>query len=119
MNKDLIPLELAQKLFDKGMPKPNNICFGSYKDGKATLFKIIGPLPERMLAPSIEQVLEWLRKEKKIHIATGVTPKSSWRYVIMFCNERGLEEPTIIKKNYHDYPSAIIAGIEYVIDNLI
>ena len=114
-----IPLELTKKLQEKGMPMPNQLTFGTYKNKKVVPCKVVGLQFDIALAPTIEQILAWLRCEKKIHIATGVTPKSQWRYVIMFCDERGLNEPTITEKNHQDYQSAIIAGIEYVTDNLI
>lgn len=138
MKEDFVPKEIAQKLKEKGFKEK---CFGYYlPSGNAGL--IYNPnhwrggifedclyshnsLGEDVVgndlidAPTIEQTLKWLRDKKKVHVATGVTPKSSWRYIIMFCDERGLNEPTITEKNHQSYTSAIIAGIEFAINNLI
>ena len=108
MNEDFVPYDIAVKLKEKG-----------FEWDKITTYNPRTKVRNNHIEPTIYQVLKWLREEKKIHVATGVTPKSLWRYVIMFADERGLQEPTITVKNHSDYSSAIIAGIEYVLDNLI
>lgn len=137
MKEDFVSYDIAVKLKEKGFKEK---CYAYYfPKGSELIFNhnpfrggIIedclysnNSLPNECMAsdfidaPTISQVLKWLREEKKIHVATGVTPKSLWRYVIMFCDNRGLKEPTITVMNYSSYSSAISAGIEYVIDNLI
>lgn len=124
MDEDFVPYGFAVRLKDKGYPQR---CGGKYdmigacyfNDGRFYKDGCIAPVEDCFTAPRIDQVLKWLREEKKIHVTTGVTPKSAWRYIIMFCDERGLQEPTITEKNHLDYSDAIIAGIEYVLDNLI
>ena len=122
--EDFVTFGLARKLKEKGYPQRDlgnydmtSACY--FKDGRFYKEGCIALVEDCFTAPTISQVLKWLREEKEIHVTTGVTPKSAWRYVIMFCDERGLKEPTITEKNHSDYSSAIIAGIEYVIDNLI
>ena len=137
MKEDFVTYDLAVKLKEKGF---NGKCFAYYMPkGSELIFnknQFRGGIVEDCLysnnslpnecmasdfvdAPTISQVLKWLREEKKIHVTTGVTPKSAWRYIIMFCDERGLQEPTITEKNHPCYSSAVLAGIEYVINNLI
>ena len=71
-------------------------------------------------APTISQVLKWLREEKKIyclpHFEQGI---DMW----LFCVERpqaGCEFAEYISESIYDtYEQAAIAGIEYTINNLI
>lgn len=69
------------------------------------------------IAPTISQVLKWLRKEKKIHIQVlFACPPNRWEYVTIRttnCEMRGMQASFI------SYELAAIAGIEYVLDNLI
>lgn len=72
-------------------------------------------------APTISQVLEWLRKNRKLHISTKPYPCEDglmWMYevrkfssvlVCVVANETGFQEPE----------QAELAGIKYVFDNLI
>jgi hypothetical protein len=129
MNEDFLGYDLAVKLKEKGFPQIKKGTLAMYNE-EGEWYSLSKTLDDYYysfedfddkdcVCPTISQVLKWLREEKKIHVTTGVTPKSAWRYVIMFCDERGLQEPTITKKNHLDYSDAIIAGIEYVLDNLI
>jgi hypothetical protein len=75
-------------------------------------------------APTISQALKWLRKEKKIHIE-----------IFLYCRKYGylvnhtqiyeddlfhkcLNEDTA-NEEYASYEQAVLAGIEYVLDNVI
>lgn len=68
-------------------------------------------------APTISQVLKWLREEKKVHIQIlFVCPPNKWEYITIKttnCELRGM------RASFASYELAAIAGIEYVIDNLI
>lgn len=71
-------------------------------------------------APTISQVLKWLREYKDIYclpyFEQGV---DMWFYAI--CKQTcGCEFPEFISKSDYDtYEQAAIAGIEYVLNNLI
>jgi hypothetical protein len=140
--------QLAMILKEKGFDKP---CFGWYyiktptgmTDGELvlnrypyrnvtyedTLKKHIGFInPNKVDAPTTEQVLEWLREEKKIHISIDVLSSMNKNFM---CKQ----EPRLIFDvrvayfkeeifNYHElaepyfkYDDACIAGIEYIINN--
>lgn len=68
-------------------------------------------------APTISQVLKWLRDEKKIAINIEFIPYT-WQYKIIDMSfDRRFEScGRVIFSNYEE---AAIAGIEYVLDNLI
>ena len=69
-------------------------------------------------APTISQVLKWLREEKKIHICIGIciAPTFSWDYEIV-----NLDDDCYIHAEcgYDSYEDAASNGISYILDNLI
>ena len=135
MNEYFIPYELAVKLKEKGFPQRPDYCnYSSYYewDGLRKIHSLsnasvwFDPNISRdniYFAPTISQVLKWLREEKKIFVAidyypagynamiyTGLSQKDG------FCdNEQYIDKCDC----YNTYELAALAGIEYVIDNLI
>lgn len=118
--------ELAIKLKDKGFDRP---CFGYYREDKdedilylcETKGNVYGCLKRLKLgciihSPTIEQVLEWLRKEKNIHIVIDFTDDMVWYFQISKYYTKHYEHQ---QYGYNSYDDACIAGIEYVINNLI
>ena len=70
-------------------------------------------------APTISQVLKWLRAEKNIHIGFGYSPRKKWRYVVMYMDDRFYNNPTLAVDGSLKIEQAALAAIEYVLDNLI
>ena len=128
---EFVSFEIAKKLKEKGFKEP---CFATYdNDG---MLGYVYYQPQRIhaisfddclyygndvvVAPTISQVLKWLRNEKEIyclpHFEQGI---DMW----LFCIERplaGTEFAEYISESiYNTYEDAAIAGIEYVLDNLI
>jgi hypothetical protein len=68
---------------------------------------------EVVIAPTIAQVLKWLREEKKISVEPCATPYNCWYYMIK-CN--GEIKVTYTNNKYKTYEAAALAGIEYVLD---
>lgn len=64
----------------------------------------------------IYDVLEWLRKEKKIYVSVEVEREDWFEYKIVQTIKNTRRTGTRV---YETYDGAILAGIEYVIDNLI
>lgn len=72
MNEDFVTYELAVKLKEKGFDEP---CYGYYhRDGGDNSFEVCGngdcdflnsKNQYRVAAPTISQVLKWLREEKE------------------------------------------------------
>lgn len=132
---ETVSFEIAKKLKEKGFPqRPDYFNYSSYYDwdGLRKIHSLsnasvwFDPNINRdniYFAPTISQVLKWLREEKKIHIAidlwlsgyaamiyTGISKENNnfnWKD---FYNDQN---------KYETYELATIAGIEYVIDNLI
>ena len=132
MNEDFVPFELAVKLQEKGFNEP---CYGYYHCGGGDdSFEVCGngdrdflnsKNKHRIAAPTISQVLKWLREEKKIYVsilpfATHSTiNKVAFYYLIEYNSTgetmKGIEQNTYCAK----WNDAAFAGIEYTLDNLI
>jgi hypothetical protein len=120
--------QLAIKLKEKGFDKP---CFGFYNpiqdelqlycaNNKDVTYKNIltSVYKNKVLvdAPTIEQVLKWLREEKDFMVFP-VYSKNTSRWYCEIINADSLESYKLpLSDSYED---AAIAGIEYVINNLI
>ena len=135
MNEDFVCFEIAKKLKDKGFNKP---CVAYYIPDCSKLYFNAAILLKKSTvedclfsnnttpigyvcstfidAPIIPQVLKWLREEKKIYVTVNVEREDWFEYKIV-----QLIKNTRCTGNhvYETYDDAILAGIEYVIDNLI
>lgn len=68
-----------------------------------------------VVAPTISQVLKWLRDEKKLHVRASV-------YFIGWCvdvTNMDAKRMYSTECEYDNYEQATLAVIEYVLDNLI
>lgn len=142
MNEDFVTYDLAVKLKEKGF---DSFCENGYflKNGieysipndNSVLVSSIGEIifntelcwfeeeieygRDIIYAPTISQVLKWLRKEKNVHIGFGYSPRKKWRYVVMYMDDRFYNKPTLAVDGFLNIEQAALVGIEYVIDNLI
>ncbi len=129
MNKDFVSFEIAKKLKEKGFIEE---CFARYYCSDKAYFErnSYNPNTESVFycynndedlgrfyidAPTTSQVLNWLRKEKKIHIGIIFTGKDYTAWVQLLNGN----ESQITIHDCDDNTEAEIAGIEYVLDNLI
>ena len=110
--EDLVSNEITKKLIEKGFP----ILY--YTDSK---------MERKSFDPTIYEVLKWLREEKKISIEIGIHCLLKWMCSIYAFSD-GIEDFTQYDNDgindtiyilYNSYEQAAIAGIEYVLDNLI
>ena len=122
MNEDFAPFELAVKLKEKGFDAP---CYGYYHcNGGNDSFELCGngdcdflnsKNKHRIAAPTIPQVLKWLREENKIHIRPSVY-HIGWDFDITTTEGERIYDSI---GRYNSYEQASLAGIEYALDNLI
>lgn len=77
-------------------------------------------------APTISQVLKWLREKKKIHICIDIYDDGWFFDIASFYKEdTGVYEIKLpyksskVTSDYDSFEQAALAGIEYVLDNLI
>ena len=68
------------------------------------------------IAPTISQVLKWLREEKKLHIIIPASFDEGYWWEIRNFNK---EISEYSDEEYKTYEEAALVGIEYVLDNLI
>lgn len=113
MNKDFVPFELAVKLKEKGFTKETAHHYNDKGEIYVSLVDEEYPYP----CPTISQVLKWLRDEKKIHIVIDFDGGMSWYYQIALYGLTTYEKES--EHKYNSYEQAALAGIEYVLDNLI
>lgn len=124
MNEDFVTFELAKKLKEKGFPQRVFGTYGIYgaayfEDGKFYRDGFICHKDEVYTAPTISEVLRWLREEKEIDLVIEPLFYENRRreYSIRVFAPR-LNKP-VHCGYFNKWEQAAIAGIEYVIDNLI
>jgi hypothetical protein len=115
MNKDFAPFELAIKLKEKGFTKETA---HHYNDKDEICVSLVGeeyPYP----CPTIPEVLKWLREEKYLHIEILhiFSEETLWDFEVAHIGsyERWWNNSELLD----NYEQAALAGVEYVLDNLI
>lgn len=137
--EDFVTYDIAVKLKEKGFIEE---CLAYYTtdidffynttlDSEViTGFKSFNSNPnsicwKRIDAPTIAQVLKWLRNEKRLHIEIAIWDSKYLPAIvyidipdddIVHCNQSILLDNEI---TFDSYEEAAIAGIEYVLNNLI
>lgn len=110
-----VTFEISKKLKEKGFKEK---VYGYY-DGKERFFNVHPALnmndsDYRASAPTISQVLKWLREEKKIHI--GVLYHD---YYAVWIQPMKRNEAEHVIHDCKTHEGAELEGIEFVLDNLI
>lgn len=126
MNEDYVSTKLARKLQQKRYPLKKVYR----QDGAPFFYDLPQDHPDwsqcdAWYLPTIWEVLKWLREEKKMHIEIFLY-NGSYSYFIksitQICKDdlfhKCLNEDTV-DEEYATCEQAVLAGIEYVIDNLI
>lgn len=135
--EDFVPYELAVKLKEKGftckypfaMYDEVGIFYELYTSAGYTQYYDYRDFDEHnYIAPTISQVLKWLREEKKISIEVGIHCSLKWVCGVYEFSSDGIADFTQYNNNgiddtvyilYDSYELAALAGIEYCLDNLI
>lgn len=148
MNKDFVTYELAKKLKEKGF---RELCLVYYTNDNTLYYNYSHKagacytdcylshnlMPKDSVsgkfvdAPTISQVLKWLREEKEIFIRVTLSYDYStnadgeqvdrwtfWLFEVFSMGSGSLIYTEEISE-YDSYEQAAIAGIEYCLDNLI
>lgn len=125
-----ISKDLAIKLKEKGFYLPTLEIIGKYDSDGIFHSQLYCNHTETMdcdeiITPTIEQVIEWLREEKNIFIwmkpyHTYATKNNiCWDWNISIVNNTHELSKYCSDEGFAKYENACIAGIEYVINNLI
>lgn len=133
--EDFVTFEIAKKLREKGFPqRPDYFNYSSYYewDGLRKINSLsnasvwFDPNISRdniYFAPTISQVLKWLRDEKGTHINVVIWEEGWYVDVWVYeFDEAEKEYSTQFRHqsdNYKSYEQAALVGIKYVLDNLI
>ena len=117
---EFVTFELAKKLEEKGF---NWICSHYYRTKCKDLFMAFpcedwSNTGERIDAPTISQVLKWLREEKKIYLEIVIVVDAEYMCDIYKINPRPIE-CLGSTEYFKTYEQAALAGVEYCLDNLI
>ena len=121
MNEDFVSFEIAKKLKEKGFNEP---CYAYYHcNGGNDSFELCGDRDflnsknqYRVAAPTIPQVLKWLRNTYNLHVETYPCVLGMWKFLVT--NITTLEERALCDK-YTSSEQAAIAGVNYCLENLI
>ncbi len=127
MKEYIVSYDIAVKLKEKGFPMPKRAFFGIYEDDKSFRLRQVRPyrIQGIVIAPTIRQVLKWLRDEKKIYVVVTPYPSMStkdkvvWCYQIKHNSDGAFMEEIDGLEIYMFHRRAALGGIEYVLDNLI
>ena len=123
---DFVSFELAKKLKEKWYPQNTFGCcdmLGAcyiydgrfYKDG------CIVPVDKAFSAPTISQVLKWLREMKGLHVVCPFYKDKGYYYYVQRLGDAARIVSSFDDSDdcFNEYKQAELAGIEYVLDNLI
>lgn len=133
MNDDFAPFELAVKLKEKGYPQHianDAYIVDNYGEDECNIGDRL-PIPlvpdymDDVAAPTISQVLKWLREENKIYIVIAVNPTLSTKdkiayYYQVYSNSNGVTSDYYESEEcYAQWEECAIDSIKYVLGNLI
>ena len=124
---EIVSFELAKKLKEKGFPQHivdeayivDNYGEDEYDIGDRLPIPLIPDYMDDVAAPTISQVLKWLRKEKKLHVVFPFyEDKGFYYYVQRIGNSARIVSSFDDSDTCFDTAEqAALTGIEYVIDN--
>lgn len=120
--EDFAPFELAVKLKEKGF---DCSCIGHYVNNQLYIAHYLNAFhsdkDESLDAPTISQVLKWLFDEKQlfVNIDCNICDKFGLFFTIYKKGEETWEACGFDDNYYNKPEEATLAGIEYVLNNLI
>lgn len=114
---EICGFEIAKKLKEKGFDK---YCSRAYSEigcfNDTDTYKSSGEF--YCYAPTISQVLKWLReKDIMVEIPIDLRDDGIWRFTFRIQTKEFYERA--IKEDYSSYEEAVMACLEYIINNLI
>ena len=130
MDKEFVTFEIAKKLKEKGYPQVEKWTLAMYNED-GDWYSLCQTFDEYyydfkdfdrhdFVCPTISQVLKWLRKEKNIYCLPFFEPGVEMWFYTIYKPKSGSGFPEFMSESDCDtYEQASLAGIEYVLNNLI
>ena len=125
---DFVSFDLAKKLKEKGYPQKTLGCFDMLgacyiSDGRFYDEGCVVDVNKAFSAPTIHQVLKWLREKHATHIEITLG-RDGWYFEIIqyeYYEEEKQYDCKLISISFikDSYEESALAGIQYVLDNLI
>lgn len=117
--EDFVTFEIAKKLKEKGFrEKCRKHYYPNSKDWFLSSCLECDNYSDYIDAPTISQVLKWLREEKKIYLEIVMVVDAEYMCDIYKINPRPIE-CLGSTEYFKTYEQAALAGIEYVLDNML
>lgn len=126
---EICKFEIAKKLKEKGFPQHitedayiiDNYGEDEYQIGDRLPIPLIPDYMDDIAAPTISQVLNWLfdKKQLFVNIDCNICDKFGLFFTIYKKGEETWEACGFDDNYYNKPEEATLAGIEYVLDNLI
>ena len=123
--EDFVTFEIAKKLKEKGFSLEKTEIYGNFdSDGlfhPQLYFNYIETMDcDEIIAPTISQVLKWLREKKGWIIVVRLYSTNGWYWFIQDKNgELKSSHLASCDDCFATYEQAVLSGIEYSLDNLI
>ena len=122
---EIVSFEIAKKLKEKGFTLPKSNVIGKFDSDGVFHSQLYINFTETMdseeiIAPTISQVLKWLREEKGWVIVVRLYSTNGWYWFVQ--DEKGeLKSSHLASCDdcFSTYELAAIAGVNYCLENLI
>lgn len=124
-----VPFKIAKKLKEKGFTLPILEIYGKFDSDGLFHSQLLCNYceimdSEEIIAPTISQVLKWLRNKKDLYLGITYVPQIDKYNDFYFPTIQYIGKPmsTVYTKptdNFKTYEEAAFTGIEYIINNLI
>lgn len=125
---EFVPIEIAKRLKEKGFPQGNKYDITEKYYTISNIFSAaimaIKGKETKWYCPTIAQVLKWLREQKKLNVEIFLYNRTysycvkSVTKICEDCHHQCLNDDTT-EEEYDSYEEAALAGIDYVLNNLI
>lgn len=122
MKEDFVTYEIAKKLEAKGMGNNGNYGYNDKGEVCVPVYNLDDDQVKVMCpCPQIHEVLKWLREKKKLFVEPSLFKYGYESYVqsTIFEEDKDYTDTWRVEGFHSTYEQAALAGIEYVIDNLI
>ena len=124
MTEDFVTIDIAQKLKTKGFPQGNKDditrLYYQISDNLQNAIMLSEGKDVKWYCASISEVLKWLRNEKSIICLPHIEPiEEKWFFYVVKLPQASDFPEYLSSVIYNTYEEATIAGIEWVLNNLI